>query len=549
MFKNNPHFVDYGLTAEQLQEAVRGHYYEYAGMDGDKGEIWCYTRRYAYPAGATIELHVSSTASFFDLEIIRDGARKSLVYAEGNIPSFWQSTPDDCSINGCNWQPTFTFTIPDHWSSGAYLINLKATGLKGEPIVCQHMFIVHPMPGKKSKRLLQIAATGTWTAYNTWGGSNHYQGLTGPEKNKYSPIVSIERPLARGFVQLPDDAPRVPLSPSIPPAMIPRYPHMEWAYANGYSRKYASSGWASYDSHFFRWAEKQGYEIDLASQHELHFMPQLLADYECVVFVGHDEYWTWEMRDAVENYVNNGGHVARFAGNFMWQSRFEDAGTRHICYKYRARDEDPVYQTSDKNKTSGAWEDPVIGRPGALTFGLNATNGMYAGWGGCAPRGTRGFPVYRPEHWAFSGTGLYYGDQLGVDSHAYGYEVDGLDYIIRNGLPEPSDTSGAPEGLQILAVGMSSLKEESSDIPAEHRFMGDADARFVARIRFGSDAPEYIDRVKRGNGMIVNFKMGKGEVFHAGSCEWITGLLRNDPMIQKVTANVLNRYLKSHNSK
>ena len=38
------------------------------------------------------------------------------------------------------------------------------------------------------------------------------------------------------------------------------------------------------------------------------------------------------------------------------------------------------------------------------------------------------FPSTGPEHWAFAGTGLYYGDLLGADSHVFGYEVDGLDY-------------------------------------------------------------------------------------------------------------------------
>ena len=59
--------------------------------------------------------------------------------------------------------------------------------------------------------ILQIAATGTWTAYNTWGGSNHYQGITGPKRNQYATTVSLERPWCRGFVVLPEEAPRVPL--------------------------------------------------------------------------------------------------------------------------------------------------------------------------------------------------------------------------------------------------------------------------------------------------------------------------------------------------
>ena len=136
----------------------------------------------------------------------------------------------------------------------------------------------------------------------------------------------------------------MPLEISMPPKTVPRYPHMEWAFATGHSKKYASSGWASYDSHFFRWAERAGYAVDLASQHDLHFAPEILDGYDCVVFVGHDEYWTWEMRDAVDAYVERGGHAARFAGNFMWQTRLEDEGRRQVCYKYRARAEDPAYQ-------------------------------------------------------------------------------------------------------------------------------------------------------------------------------------------------------------
>ncbi len=155
----------------------------------------------------------------------------------------------------------------------------------------------------------------------------------------------------------------------------------------------------------------------------------------------------------------------------------------------------------------------------------------------------RGFPVYRPEHWAFAGTGLGYGDLLGADGHAFGYEVDGLDYIIRGGLPEPSETSGAPHGLQILALGMSSLKEEAGNFAPDDRYLSDQDAKFVAEIRLGEDGDAAVERVKRGAGMIVNFTRGRGEVFHAGSCEWVAALSRRDALVEHVTANVLARYL------
>ncbi|MGV8935551.1 MAG: N,N-dimethylformamidase beta subunit family domain-containing protein [Allorhizobium sp.] len=536
-------FPDFGLTPEQRRQAVLGHYYEYPGMDGERGEIWCYSDRFSYAPGDTVTLFVSSTAARFDLDILRDGGVETPVMSERGIAARWQETPDQCSVTGCGWQDSFAFRIPEDWASGAYRLTLSAEGRDGTEIRCYHLFMLAPAPGKKPGRILQVAATGTWTAYNTWGGSNHYQGITGDNRNEYATSVSTQRPWCRGFVVLPKDAPRVPLEIETPPAAIPRYPHMEWAFSTGHSKKYASSGWASYDSHFFRWAERAGYGIDLISQHELHFHPELLDGYDGAVFVGHDEYWTWEMRDAVDAFAERGGLAARFAGNFMWQTRLEDEGRRQVCYKYRARAEDPIYQSGDVTRATNSWEAPEIGRDGAKTFGLNATRGLYAGWGGCAPRGVRGFPIYRPGHWAFAGTGLYYGDLLGADSHIFGYEVDGLDYVIRNGLPEPTGEGSPPEGIEILALGMTSLVEESADIPVEHQFLTDEDGRFVADVLYGSRSDDNLEKVKRGSGMIVNFKRGAGEVFHAGTTEWVAGLLRCDPMVEMVTKNVLDRAL------
>ena len=534
-------YPDFGLTPEQRRHAVYGHYYEYPGMDGERGEIWGYTDRFSYAPGDVVTLFVSSTADRFDMELARDGAELVKVFEKSGLASRWQDTPDQCSVEGCGWQASFEFAINADWSSGAYRMTLTAEGRDGRPIVSHHLFIVCPLPGRKPGRILQIAATGSWTAYNTWGGSNHYQGITGPDRNQFATRASTQRPWCRGFVVLPPDAPRVPVEVNLPPMTEPRYPHMEWALATGHSKKYASAGWASYDGLFFKWAERQGYAVDLATQHELHFSPEILQDYDCAVFVGHDEYWTWEMRDAVDDFVERGGRAARFAGNFLWQTRLEDEGRAQICYKYRARAEDPVYRGADTSRTTNAWEAPEVGRPGTSTFGLNAMAGVYAGWGGCIPRGVRGFPIYRPDHWAFRNTGLYYGDVLGQESHIYGYEVDGLDFTMKRGLPYPTGEGNPPEGIQILGLGMASLVEESADVPPG--WLNDEDAVFTAETLYGEATPEAMDKVKRGNGMIVNFPKGKGEVFHAGTCEWVAGLLRRDAMVEQVTRNVLDRYL------
>ncbi|HLY56803.1 MAG TPA: N,N-dimethylformamidase beta subunit family domain-containing protein [Stellaceae bacterium] len=524
---------DGALGDDERYRAVFTNYAERPPQAGGNPGIWCYTDRLSYAAGETVVVHACTTARSFDAVLLRDGAAPREVLRRTALAGAFHETPADCSIAGCGWPAAFAFTIEPDWPSGAYRLTLTS----GE-LACEHLFIVRPPPGDRAGRLLLVAATATWTAYNDWGGSNHYEGLTGPTGDRPAPEVSTLRPWARGFVTLPPDAPRAGLA--APPAFgTPvRYPHMEWAWRTGHSKKYASSGWASYERHFVAWAERQGYAVDIVSQTDLHYRPELLDGYACVVFTGHDEYWSWEMRDAIDAYVESGGRVARFAGNFMWQIRLENAGTRQICHKYRAREDDPLYRTERRHLTTGAWEAAETGRPAALTFGLNALRGLYAGWGGCAPRGPGGFSVYRPEHWAFAGTGLGYGDLLGGESRAFGYEVDGLDYEIRGGLPYPAPGEVVPEGLEILALGLTSLVETGPG----SLFLGQEDAEYIAGILHGSG--EALERVKRGAGMIVHFRRGRGEVFHAGSCDWVAGLIRGDPYVAQVTRTVLDRYLQ-----
>src|SRR3954466_14828281 len=97
-------FPEFGLTPEQRREAVFGHYYEYPGMDGERGEIWCYAPRFAYRNGETVTLHVSSTAATFRLDVVRDGGQDTPVMTIDSQVARWQETPDQCSVEGCGWE-------------------------------------------------------------------------------------------------------------------------------------------------------------------------------------------------------------------------------------------------------------------------------------------------------------------------------------------------------------------------------------------------------------------------------------------------------------
>jgi hypothetical protein len=519
------------------------NFHELPLFDRSQLGAWCYTDRLSYAPGDTLNVHANTTGVRYDLSIYRDGAQTLEVYAKRDIPGAFHTTPKDCSVSGCGWPVAISFEVPA-WKSGGYILHIRAYDASGQNIDHHFPFAVRATSPSSPEAVLLLNCTGTWMAYNDWGGSNHYEGIEGASADQFAPVVSTLRPFSRGFAWLPEGTPRITLAEPPKLGAAIRYPHMEWAYANGFSKKYASAGWATYERHFVRWAEQNGFVVDVATQHDLHSNPALLNEYACVVLVGHDEYWSAEMRDHLEAYVENGGNVARFAGNFTWQIRIEENGTRQVCYKSRAEREDPVRGTDRAHLLTSAWDDRAVNRSGTQTFGIYGHGGIYAGWGGCVPRGSGGFTVYRPEHWAFEGTDLYYGDQLGAASKVFGYEVDGCDYTVRNGLPYATGTDGAPPDMEILAMNVATTFEADHGNPGSTLFIGDDDAKGVAYQRFRKRDDEAVDLVKRGSGMIVCLKRGKGTIFNAGSCEWVAGLIARDPFVEKLTSNVLRRLMK-----
>jgi len=169
---------------------------------------------------------------------------------------------------------------------------------------------------------------------------------------------------------------------------------------------------------------------------------------------------------------------------------------------------------------------------------------MYASWGGFAPRGSRGFTVYRPGHWAFAGTGLRYADVFGAEAGIFGYEVDGLEYGFSQGLPYPIAGPGIPDGIEILAMTPAVLAEQETEGEGFRYYIRDSDFEGLAGLLPG-DRNEARDRIRYGAGMVTAMRHGAGEVLTAGSCEWIMGLTLQDPFTMAVTRNALNRFSQS----
>ena len=507
-------------------DPVTGHYYETASADPARPQVWGYTGALSYRPGDTLTLHAMSNAPRIRVTIARDGLTPETVWT-GEIDGGFAETPADCSVKGCAWPERLTLPIPQDWRSGVYTIRLTVPGHESE-----HMFVLRA--ATPTAKIALVLATGTWCAYSDWGGSNHYQGLTGPKGDEFSAHVSLLRPWAKGFVRWPEGAPRIPHAS--PLLAKPRYPHMDYARARGISKKYASSGWGAFERPFALWCEGQGIALDYLTQHDLHADPAALDGYPRALIVGHDEYWTWEMRDHLDTWLDRGGELARFAGNFFWQTRLSDDLLTQICHKSRAGAEDP---TPDPTRLTSYWDHPQVGRPAVSTMGLTGAMGVYAGWSRCAAHGTGGFVIYRPDHWSLVDTGLGYGDVLGRESTIFGYEVDGIDYTMTHGLPFAADGTGLQGDLTIVALSPATTLSHSSGPHDRDQFIGTADAEEVALTVYGALTPETLGRASRGNGCIAEYRRGRGAVLNAGSCEWVAGLIRRDATVERVTRRIL----------
>jgi hypothetical protein len=508
----------------------------------DALEVWGYAGAFSYAPGETLQLHVSSSRPAYSVTITRDGQSPEVVFVREGITGHRHDVPDESYAHGCDWPVELEISIGKEWRSGFYLVVFSVESPEGR-FESDAFFVLRKASGERSGIAL-LLTTSTLTAYNDWGGANHYRGIgDDPRYEIASPVLSTQRPLGRGFLRKPPEAPRESHTFTPPMFWQPRYPAYEWARLYDYSRHHADAFWATYERPFVLWAEDQGYDLDYLTQHELHFEPTCLDGYSTVVIVGHDEYWTWEMRDRIDAFVDRGGRLARFAGNFQWQVRLSPDGRTQYCYRTPNRDPQAL---TDPQRVTTVWDYKPIGRPAAATMGLTGMGGTYNRYGVAVPRSSGGFTIYRPGHWAFAGTDLYYGDLLGgTPVNLATFELDSVEYTFRRGLPFPTFEDGAPESLEILAMAPAVRGEED-------RFEGHVplngpleESEAVMRVIGDHMLIHPRELEGRGAGMIASFSRGKGEVFNGGSTEWPRALELKDPFVCKIVRNVLYRFSRS----
>lgn len=506
-------------------------------------EIFGYTDRISYAPCERVRLHVHTSAATYSVRVVRDDLSGEVLHRASGLRGVRQQTPPDmtAATHGCDWTCGLEIALDARWRPGPYVIVLQASDASGETVEREAFFVVRNIDKEgRSHRLAMVLTTSTWTAYNDWGGANSYRStFNGESVDVLAPVLSVRRPWARGLVRLEDGAPRHADAPDLPRHSPPAYPWVDWAFEKGYTRHYMDAGWAYYERPFFHWALKAGYHVDLLTQDDLHTTPGCLDGYASAVMVGHDEYWTWEMRDTMEAYVQAGGHLARFAGNMLWQVRKDlETGTQH-CYKVPF--DDPIYKEFPERATT-SWDYAETGRPAAATFGLTAAAGCYHRFGACTPRASGGYTLYRPDHWSVAGTDLYYGDIFGAGtSKVLGFEVDGADFGFKWGQPFATGEDGAPTHMEIVAMAPATMGEIDRHGGVLNAPLDEALGLMAAVPGMTRRPPE---NREYGAAMMVSFTSGKGEVFNAGCCEWVTGLIRADADVEQITRNVFDRFLQ-----
>jgi hypothetical protein len=311
------------------------------------------------------------------------------------------------------WQPSYSLTIPQDWTTGVYLA--KFTDQNG-----YETYAPFDVRGNTVATYIVVTSDNTYQAYNDWGGYSLYEADATTQ-------TSEEASGPRG-VEVSFDRP----------------------YVDGEG----SGQVLTYEIDTIRWLERQGFDLSYASSVDLHEDPAQLLHHRAYLSIGHDEYWSKEMRDGVENARDHGIGLAFLGADAAyWQIRYQPdsagiADRTIVCYKVETANNDLArdpYYGKDNSRVTSEWRDPVIGRPENSLVGIMFSDLTHQ---------RRGFPWQvsaQGKSPLLKGTGLQPGGTYGCD--LVGYEWD---KVFANG--------ATPPGLQVISVSHPSNDEGRSDV-------------------------------------------------------------------------------------
>jgi hypothetical protein len=458
-----------------------------AGLQGFATDI-------SVDVGQTVYFKINSTTyTSYQIDIYRmgyyggDGARLVATVAPSvPLPQTQPAclTQSSTGLVDCgNWTVSASWNVPSTAVSGIYFADLVAP----DGGMSQIVFVVRN-DASHSDIVFRTDDT-TWVAYNDYGGNNLYYG-SAPSSNGRAYAVSYNRPF--------NDRAEAPGYGTSNFVFYAEYPMVRWLEANGYDVSYISS-------------------VDLVRS------PSLLENHKVLLSAGHDEYWSNEMRSAVETAIQDGVNVANFTGNedfwkIRWGTSIDGSSTPDrtiICYKETL--DNKVEDPADPPIWTGTWRDPRFSPPADGGRPENQLGGtiFMVNRGSTAPVIT--YPYSRLRFWRDTPVAsLQPGQSITLGYQTIGYEWD-----------EDLDNGFRPPGLFDLAATTVQVPELLEDYGSTY---GSGTATW--------SPTEY----KAPSGALV---------FSAGTVQWSWGLDTNhdvspdvgpdqpDPIMEQATVNIL----------
>ena len=336
--------------------------------------------------GDQISFFVRTTSPTFTIAIYRLGwygglgGRQEMAPVQLSAVAQPLPTPDPTYFSvECNWTSSFTLTTsnpsdPTDWVSGIYVAKLTASSGNDRYII----FVVRD--DSRSSSLVYQQSVNTSQAYNAWGGTSLYS--SSPRAVK----VSFNRPYDDGW---------------------------------------GTGLFLSYEFDMVGFLESEGYDVSYTTDVDTHERGNLLTNHKGFLVVGHDEYWSLEMRQNVTAARDAGVGLGFFSADTMyWQIRYEPS---------------PITGVADRTivgyKETAAQDDPDASNPATYPLITTAFRNVHGDLPGQPEDAVVGI-MYNSEEpasgdiiventgtWIFTNTGLSDGDHLpGI----LGYEVDAL---------------------------------------------------------------------------------------------------------------------------
>jgi hypothetical protein len=434
----------------------------------------------------------------------------------------------DTGLIECNWATAAQWTPPRRTTvSGFFLAKLIGTS-KDSYII----FVVRN-DGRTSDFLFQSAVT-TYQAYNNFpgpvdpippGASEWVRGKSLYNENSYEPVIPLTAP-----TPVPHDKQARMVSFNRPYFVDPK----------GYVSQSAGH-FFQWEYHMMRWMERNGFDVSYITNVDTHFDAANFTPgrHKAFLTAGHDEYYSWEMRDNLEQARNRSDspvNLGFFSSNDVyWQIRFANSSSTNttpantpnrtiICYKEHVNDGSGAAEYGDPYRKNDFPAPGIKTDNHLITRKWRDNDNLYVG--DCPP----GPPCYKPD-----------------EEELVGAMTD-LTFITGEGhftfFDDPFSNNDCPVGCWIRAnvisssfldlLGYEPIKVVNSYYPG---------ARTIFRIVAQSTVT---NPDGSGIGQSVYYKMsnGGGRVFTAGSNKWATGLDNPDYLqsaeVGQMTMNILN---------